>query len=248
MIIDSIDPNHCTGSEKVMEMVMGARQEIMDMMTNTLTQTNGSAAAPLWSQSQSSPLTDPLLLQLSILETSDALQREMNSFTWQAMLRALGGDREILTRFAKLQPQFARIDTQLSAGRVMEQFKVLGAFSGRWNGQWSQLERYIAAVTDLYDWFNLYQRNVGAVNENTLRIYAESVHSGDNPVTTIQVIESIHKFACPDAYDTVDDNATHPDPANPANPAKCHNGIFQILANAATQVSSTSTYHCLYYR
>ena len=201
---------------------------LLDVLTENLAQDKSSEAGPLWSdfidfvqqpsQSQSSPLADPLLLQLSILETTDAVQHEMNSISWQAD-RALGGGEKILAEFAKLQPQFAKIDDQLSDGGILRHLHILSFDSDRWRGKWSQLEMYIEVVNDLYDLINLHQDIM--VNESTLRMYS--------------VIESIRQVACANPYDTVDDNATHPSPRNP----KCHGSIFQILANEITQVSST---------
>ena len=201
-----------------MELVMEAKQEIFDVV-------NLENNTALWNQLESS-VVNPLSLQLAVLQVTDSLNREMSSSTWQAMLRALGGDREILTRFSRLRERFSVLEDQLALGRSTEQFQVLSDISHSvWSRLWPQLETLVKTVTDLYDWFSLYQRNSAAVNERTLSDYAQLVHGKDG-LNTIKALDFIHKIVCPETNNSRLDSG---------DLSHCNRGIFQVFANV-TQV------------
>jgi hypothetical protein len=207
--------------DKVFEMVHQARQIFANL---TGPQTDASL---LPSADAEVPIVDPLSLELAVLQVTDSLSREMSSPTWQAMLRALGGDREILKRFAQLRPRFAAIEKRLTRGQVEDHFSLLGdSMETPWTRLWPQLQTLIETVGNLHDWFDRYQRNSAVVNERTLRDYAETVHGSDG-LTTVKAIESIHKAICPE----------NPNQEEYHDQWDCSGGAFDILKNATMQAS-----------
>ena len=179
-------------------------------------------------------LAQPLSLQVAVMHVTDALSREMSLPKWQAMLRALGGDREILKRFAQMRPHFAALEKQLGQGQdggTEEQFDQLTALntSSTWTRIWPQLQSFIQTVTNMHDWFDRYQRNAAVVNERTLRDYAETVHGTDG-LTISKALASIHKAVCPPGVDDDYMEQAH----NETEP--CSGGVLEILQTALTQV------------
>ena len=203
-------------------MVQSVRRELIDVIQLD------NRTAP-WSQMEAS-VADPLSLQLAVLRVTDSLHRETSSSSWTAMLRALGGDREILTRFSALRDRFSSLEYQLVSSTAMHQLRTLSQRQGSdWSLLWPQLETLVTSVSGLYEWFHLYQRNAGAVNERTLRDYAESVHGSDG-LTTVKAVEMIHQTVCPPLPAEDATNGT-----SFAEP-NCHQGIFATLAKATAQV------------
>jgi len=174
------------------------------------------------------PLADPLSLQLAVLKVTDSLTREMSVPTWQAMLRALGAEREILRRFADLRPRFTAMEKQLVQGRVEERLTNLSRHALVWSRSWPPLHSIIETIGGLHGWFDRYQRNAAVVNERTLRDYAESVH-GSEGLTTINALEQLHQHTCPD------DEADH---GLPRQHTICYGGAFDILANYLSKASN----------
>jgi len=207
----------------VAELVQSVRRELIDVIQLD------NRTAP-WSQMEAS-VADPLSLQLAVLRVTDSLHRETSSSSWTAMLRALGGDREILTRFSALRDRFSSLEYQLVSSTAMHQLRTLSQRQGSdWSLLWPQLETLVTSVSGLYEWFHLYQRNAGAVNERTLRDYAESVHGSDG-LTTVKAVEMIHQTVCPPLPAEDATNGT-----SFAEP-NCHQGIFATLAKATAQAS-----------
>lgn len=223
--------------DKVMELI----EQIQGQTTERTTATSGLELLVAKEKDQLIELAQPLSLQLAVLEVTDSLIREMNLPKWQAMLRALGGDREILKRFAHIRPMFGSLEQQLSPATEkgiedhLNQIVKLNV-SDAWNGLWSQLPTLIKSVSNLYDWFDRYQRNAAVVNERTLRDFSDAVH-GEGGLVTTNAIESIHKAVCPtnvkDYGDYVSNSYHVPD-----SPSPCSGGAFELLKNVLSQVSS----------
>lgn len=212
--------------DKVIEMVQQVKEQISDTLMGVPDLTGQKA--PTWSE--------PLSLQLAVLEVTDSLSREMSLPKWQAMLRALGGDREVLKRFAQLRPRFNALEKQANyEGGIEDQLNLvanLNTSSTSWGLLWPQLQTLIQTVTNLHDWFDRYQRNVEVVNERTLRDYAETVHGKDG-LTTGKAIESLHTSVCP--FDIEDEN--NDDSFNSSRMALlCSGGAFDVLQNALLKV------------
>ncbi len=181
-------------------------------------------------------LSQPLSLQIAVLHVTDALSREMNLPKWQAMLRALGGDREILKRFTQLRPHFAALEKRLySQGQdggteeQLDQLAALNTSSTTWTRIWPQLQTFIHTVANLHDWFDRYQRNAAVVNERTLRDYAETVHGTDG-LTISRALASIHKAVCPSSTSEDDIESAN------NNTDTCSEGVLETLQIALTQV------------
>lgn len=180
-------------------------------------------------------LVQPLSLQIAVLHVTDALSREMNLPKWQAMLRALGGDREILKRFTQLRPHFAALEKRLIQGQdggteeQLDQLAALNTSSTTWTRIWPQLQTFIQTVANLHDWFDRYQRNAAVVNERTLRDYAETVHGTDG-LTISRALASIHKAVCPSSTSEDDMESAN------NNTDTCSGGVLETLQVALTQV------------
>lgn len=178
-------------------------------------------------------LVQPLSLQIAVMQVTSALSREMNLPKWQAMLRALGGDREVLKRFAQMRPHFALLEKRLSAGQdggieeQLNQIAALSTSSTTWTRIWQQLQTLIQEVDNLHDWFDRYQRNSAVVNERTLRDYAETVHSG---LTIEKALASIHEAVCP--FTIIDDDMERVDNSSDI----CYGGVLETLQTALTRV------------
>ena len=154
-------------------------------------------------------MTESLAVHFDVLEITDSLGREMTSPTWQAMLRALGGDREILKRFKGLRDKFAQLESQLTESQTVERLEELSKLSPAWNKVWSHLQNRVEKVTNLYEWFDRYQKNSEAVNERTLKDYALAVHSKDGE-SVKRTEETIHELVCPEKKDEDDEvSASH---------------------------------------
>lgn len=213
--------------DKVTEMVQQVKQQISELQLGVLDST-GQETTTYWAE--------PLSLQLAVLQVTDSLNREMSLPKWQAMLRALGGDREILKRFTELRPRFSALEKKTSyegdAG-IDEQLNLVASFNTSatsWSLLWPQLQSLIQTVSNLHDWFDRYQRNAEVVNERTLRDYAETVHGTDG-LTTRKAIESIHTSVCP--FDIEDEN----DNLNISrNAILCSGGAFDQLKNTLLKV------------
>lgn len=213
--------------DKVIEMVQQVKQQISELQLGAQDSTGQETTTTYW--------TEPLSLQLAVLQVTDSLNREMSLPKWQAMLRALGGDREILKRFTELRPRFSALEKQASydgdAG-TDEQLTLVASFNTSatsWGRLWPHLQSLIQTVSNLHDWFDRYQRNAEVVNERTLRDYAETVHGTDG-LTTMKAIESLHTSVCP--FDVDDEN----DSLNSTrNSILCSGGAFDRLKNALLQ-------------
>jgi hypothetical protein len=186
----------------------------------------------------------PLSLQIAVMHVTDALNREMNLPKWQAMLRALGGDREILKRFAEMRPHFASLEKRLNQGQdggIEEQLNELAALNTSmttWTRIWPQLQTLIHTVGNLHDWFDRYQRNAAVVNERTLRDYADTVHSTDG-LTIGQALISIHKSVCPFSMDDAYDDYTE---SENNSTDICRGGVLETLQTALTRVRMFSIF------
>ena len=217
--------------DKVIEMVQQVKQQISELQLGAQDSTGQETTTTYWAE--------PLSLQLAVLQVTDSLNREMSLPKWQAMLRALGGDREILKRFTELRPRFSALEKQASydgdAG-IDEQLTLVASFNTSatsWGRLWPHLQSLIQTVSNLHDWFDRYQRNAEVVNERTLRDYAETVHGTDG-LTTMKAIESLHTSVCP--FDVDDEN----DSLNSTrNSILCSGGAFDRLKNALLQVMLT---------
>jgi hypothetical protein len=218
--------------EKVREMVHQARV----LMNTTLSDDELSLFGLEGDKDRvTTEFAQPLSLQIAVLHVTDALSREMNLPKWQAMLRALGGDREILKRFAQMRPHFALLEKKLGQGQdggteeQLDQLAALNTSFTTWTRIWPQLQTLIHTVGNLHDWFDRYQRNAAVVNERTLRDYAETVHSTDG-LTIGQALISIHKAVCPFSMDEddmeIENNRTD----------MCNGGVLETLQTALVQV------------
>lgn len=213
---------------KVHELVQSAKQELI----NVINLDNNTAQ---WAKMEPT-VADPLSLQLAILRVADSLHRETSSSSWTAMLRALGGDREILTRFSALRDRFSSLEYQLVSSGAMHQLRTLSDHhESDYSRVWPQLETLLSSVSSLYEWFHLYQRNAGAVNEKTLRDYADSVH-GQDGTTTVKALQLIHETVCPPALEDGTDGTNGTSSYDPQS-VDCRQGIFGTLAKATAQVS-----------
>ena len=212
-------------------------QEAQDTTRDQLIQLMRSASEQQ-EQTDTPAVIGALALQMDVLNVTDSLNREMSIPTWQAMIRALGGDREILKRFAQLRPSFAAMEKQLSHGSAEDQLNQLSfEFESPWTRLWPQLQTLIETVSNLHDWFDRYQRNSAVVNERTLRDYADTVHGSDG-LTTAKALESIHKATCPEQpapSQYVDDDIER------ENSTVCSGGAFDILKNATLSVQQPLT-------
>ncbi|KAI9565211.1 hypothetical protein GHT06_008993 [Daphnia sinensis] len=181
-------------------------------------------------------LVQPLSLQIAVMQVTAALSREMNLPKWQAMLRALGGDREVLKRFAQMRSHFALLEKRLSAGQdggieeQLNQIAALSTSSTTWARVWQQLQTLIQEVDNLHDWFDRYQRNSAVVNERTLRDFAETVHSG---FTIERALASIHEAVCP--YTMDDEDIARPDNSS----VICNGGVLETLQTALTRANDS---------
>lgn len=185
-------------------------------------------------ETSSADVVQPLSLQIAVLQVTDALSHEVNLPKWQAMLRALGGDREILKRFAQLRPHFTILEKQLGQGQewgIEEQLEKLASLetSSSWSRIWAQLHTLVHNVANLYDWFDRYQRNAAVVNERTLRDYAETVHGAEG-LTISKTLDSIHKTICP--FSTIDGGMEKFNNRSDI----CSNGALEMLQMALTEV------------
>lgn len=213
--------------EKVKELV----QQIQ--MRNDSSQSDNLHFLELRGSKERGEIAQPLSLQLEVLDLTNSLNREMNLPKWHAMLRALGGDREILKRFAQMRPYFTELEGLLKQGHdegIEGQLDRLAALntSSTWTRVWPQLQTLINTVANLHDWFDRYQRNSAVVNERTLLDYAKTVHGNDG-LTISKALESIHEEICP--FDLKDDFGTTGN-----NSAICHGGILEILQDALAKV------------
>lgn len=181
-------------------------------------------------------LVQPLSLQIAVMQVTAALSREMNLPKWQAMLRALGGDREVLKRFAQMRSHFALLEKRLGAGQdggieeQLNQITALSTSSTTWARIWQQLQILIQEVDNLHDWFDRYQRNSAVVNERTLRDFAETVHSG---FTIEKALASIHEAVCP--YTMDDEDMQRPDNSS----VICDGGVLETLQTALTRANDS---------
>lgn len=222
--------------DKVTEMIQQAQHQLLSASSGDL-----QHPATVRDQ-QAAQLVEPLSLQLAVLQVTDSLKREMSLPKWQAMLRALGGDREILKRFVQLRTRFSTLEKQVGqAGdewAIVEQLKNLAELetsSTSWGLLWSQLHNLIQTVNNLYEWFDRYQRNAAVVNERTLRDFADTVHGQDN-LTTGKVLESIHKAVCPVGVGT--DSYNWRDITTHTNQTGfCSGGAFEVFKTALLQVN-----------
>lgn len=152
----------------------------------------------------------PLTLHLAVLEVTDSLHRETSQNSWQAMLRALGGHREVLKRFAQIRQEFSTLEKRVGIGKSygieerLDQLAKLNA-STSWATVWPTIQTAIKRVADLYAWFDRYQRNAAVVNDRTLIEYAEIVH-GQEGLTAQNAIESLHYLICTESSLTKDCN------------------------------------------
>lgn len=147
----------------------------------------------------------PLSLHLAVLDVTDSLNRETSQATWQAMLRALGGHREVLKRFSQIRQEFATLEKRVGYGKsygIEDKLDNLAKMnvSTNWNVVWPTMHAAIKRVADLYSWFDRYQRNAAVVNDRTLRDYAEIVH-GQEGLTAQKAMESLHFLMCVDNDD-----------------------------------------------
>ena len=220
--------------DKVSEIIQQAEKHIFGMSEGDPRQLDGIQ------DGQITQMVEPLSLQLSVLQVTDSLTREMSLPKWQAMLRALGGDKEILKRFAQLRSGFSNLEKQVGQSGdhwgMYEQFNHLSELktSTPWARLWPRLQTLVETVSNLYDWFDRYQRNAAVVNERTLRDYADTVH-GQDGLTTVKAIESIHKPACPNEMGDGDyDGEDFPRQKNEST--ICSGGAFEVLRTALLQV------------
>lgn len=147
----------------------------------------------------------PLSLHLAVLDVTDSLNRETSQASWQAMLRALGGHREILKRFSQIRQEFSTLERRIGFGKgygIEEKLDSLARMnvSTSWSVVWPTMQLAIKRVADLYSWFDRYQRNAAVVNDRTLRDYAEIVH-GQEGLTAQKAMDSLHFFMCVDNDD-----------------------------------------------
>lgn len=226
--------------EKVKEMI----QQAHDLLNASLSQDElhlfeVGLGLGVGGEKGTTEFVQPLSLQLTVLDLTNALSREMNLPKWQAMLRALGGDREILKRFAQMRPHFALLEGRLKQnqeGGLDQQLDQLAALntSTTWTRIWPQLKTLIENVANLYDWFDRYQRNAAVVNERTLRDYAEAVHSKDG-LTLAEALHLIHQQVCPSGTD--DQDLDDMESASFHNDSvACSGGLGQSLQDALKQV------------
>ncbi|XP_046442502.1 uncharacterized protein LOC124192954 [Daphnia pulex] len=183
----------------------------------------------------------PLSLQIVVMHVTDALNREMNIRNWQAMLRALGGDREILKRFAEMRPYFASLEKRLNQGQdggIEEQLNELAALNTSmttWTRIWPQLQTLIHTVGNLHDLFDCFQRNATVVNRRTLSDYADTVHSTDG-LTIGQALISIHKAVCPFSMDDAYDDYTE---SENNSTDICRGGVLETLQTDITRANDS---------
>ena len=203
--------------EKLWEMARQA-QTLFDQMLNSTEADRQQAALQ-------ESLVDPLALQYAVLRVTDSLSHKTGTPNWQAMLRALGGDHEILRRFVALRPRFSALDKQVN--NVEDLFNKLNKKSRSWSEVWPLLLTRIDSIANLHEWFDRYQRNVAMVNERTLRDYAETVHNKDG-ATTIAALEEIHNFTCPEREDGDIDTFNRRE--------TCAGGVFDSLYDALNKV------------
>lgn len=220
--------------EKVKEMVQQAQH-----LLNASLSEDGLQLFQVGDEKEATKFVQPLSMQIRVLDLTNGLSREMNSPKWQAMLRAMGGDREILKRFTQMRPHFAVLEGRLrqsQEGGLDDQLDQIAALntSITWTRVWPQLKILIKTVADLHNWFDRYQRNAAVVNERTLHDYAKIVHSKDG-LTIRKALDSIHQQACPPTIqvDVFDDTEISP-PHNDSVP--CSGGLLQSLENALQQV------------
>lgn len=222
--------------DRVIEMIQQAQHQLPDV-------SNLQSELRVLENRQILDLALPLSLQFGVLHVTDSTSRDMSLPKWQAMLRALGGDREILKRFAQLRPSFNELENQVGQqqdgqqeiNQIFDQLaEIETSVKNSWSRLWPKLKSSVQVVSNLYDWFDRYQRNAAVVNERTLRDYAETVH-GQDGLTTSQAIEAIHKVVCPlDMASTSDDDDINLEKKNKST--TCSSGAFEVLETALAQV------------
>lgn len=223
--------------DRVMEMIHQAQHQLPNV-------SNLQSELLVFENRQVFELALPLSLQFGVLHVTDSTSRDMSLPKWQAMLRALGGDREILKRFAQLRPSFNELEIQVSQQQDGQQeiyqifdrlAEIETSVNNSWSRLWPKLKSSVHVVSNLYDWFDRYQRNAAVVNERTLRDYAETVH-GQDGLTTSQAIEEIHQVVCPldMAFIHNDDGINLKKSGNKS--MVCSGGAFEVLEMALGQV------------
>lgn len=229
---------------KIKEMIHQARMD-----HSTLTDSNPIANLFELNDDSSKELAQPLSLQMAVVRVTDALNREMNSPKWQAMLRALGGDREILKRFGQMRQHFDVLQKQLNrdqdgGGDVEDQLQQLADSNttSKWSSLWPIVRSSIETVDSLHDWFDRYQKNSAVVNERTLRDFADTVHANGG-LTLANTLDAIHKMVCPAPivnefhdYEIV--------PADSEEKNHCRGGIMEDLQQILNQVLNLGFLYC----